>query len=301
MKIVIPGGSGLIGSLLAPLLKENGHTVIITSRTPEKIKSRFENIEIVKWDPYASQPDERPFRKADAVINLSGYSIASGRWTEKRKKLIYDSRIVSTRSIVQIFEKLDKKPQVFIAGSAVGYYGDRGDELLHEDSSPGDDFAARVCYDLEQEAAKAEEQGIRTVMVRTGVVLSKSGGALPKMVLPFKLGLGGRLGSGKQWFPWIHEKDLAQLFLFFLKNPEISGAANGVSPGIVTNKKFTQELIKLLKRPAFIPVPSIGLKIFFGEMSSVLLGSQKADAKKIIDAGFEFEFEEIGSSIKSLI
>ena len=301
MKVVIPGGSGLIGSILAPILFENGHAPIITSRSPDNIRDKFKNIEIVRWDPYSPQLDVKQFEGAEAVINLSGYPIASGRWTKKRRKLIYNSRIVTTQKIVQIFHKLDKKPQVFIAGSAVGYYGDRGDELLDETCSPGNDFAAKVCYDLEQEAIKAEELGTRVVRIRTGVVLSKSGGALVKIVLPFKLGLGGRLGSGRQWFPWIHEDDLAQLFLFCLENQEISGAVNGVSPGIVTNKEFTKELGSVLNRPALFPVPAAGLKLLFGEMSSILLGSQRAEPKKIIKAGFEFEYENIEDALKNCI
>ncbi len=301
MRIIIPGGSGLIGSALVPLLAANGHTPVITSRTPEKNCSNFKDIEAVKWDPYSSELDIKPFENSDAVINLSGYPIASGRWTKKRRKLIYNSRIVTTKKIVQIFEKLDKKPQVFIASSAVGYYGDRGDELLDEDCSPGDDFAAKVCYDLELEADKAEILGIRVVRIRTGVVLSKLGGALPKIILPFKLGLGGRLGNGSQWFPWIHESDLARLFLYCMKNPEISGAVNGISPGIVTNKEFTRELARVLRRPAIFPVPAFTLKLLFGEMSSVLLGSQRADANKIIEAEFEFEFNEIENALKALI
>lgn len=294
MKVIIPGGSGLIGSSLARLLISKGHVPVIVSRSKVNKNS---NIKTAEWNPYSEELDTKPFEDADAVINLSGYPIAAGRWTKKRRKLIYDSRIITTKKLVSIFEQLDKKPQIFIAGSAVGYYGDRGDEVLDEKSSPGNDFAARVCNDLEQEAVKAEKLGIRTVRIRTGVVLSKSGGALAKMLLPFKMGLGGRLGSGSQYFPWIHETDLVKIFLYCLENTKIGGAVNGVSPGIVTNKEFTRELGKALKRPAVFPVPAAGLKLILGEMSSVLLGSQRAEAKKIIEAGFKFEFENIEDAL----
>ena len=294
MKVIIPGGSGLIGSSLARLLISKGYVPVIVSRSKVNINS---NIETAEWNPYSEELDTKPFEDTDAVINLSGYPIAAGRWTKKRRKLIYDSRIITTKKLVSIFEQLDKKPQIFIAGSAVGYYGDRGDEVLDEKSSPGNDFAARVCNDLEQEAVKAEKLGIRTVRIRTGVVLSKSGGALAKMLLPFKMGLGGRLGSGSQYFPWIHETDLVKIFLYCLENTKIGGAVNGVSPGIVTNKEFTRELGKALKRPAVFPVPAAGLKLILGEMSSVLLGSQRAEAKKIIEAGFKFEFENIEDAL----
>jgi len=297
MKTAILGGTGLIGTALTKVLQNNGHEALIISRQPLP----HTNIEYRVWNPEQGDADRALFAGIDAVVNLSGANISKGRWTKKRKQQILDSRVLTNRKIVQAFSRMDNTPRVFITGSAVGYYGPAGDKILDEASPPGHDFLASVCVGLEEQAFKARQYEIRTVALRTGVVLAAGGGALPKMVLPFKLGRGGRLASGRQWFPWIHIDDVARLILFVLENDALEGPINAVSPGIVTNRGFTKTLAGVLRRPAFFPVPEVALRVALGEMAQAVLASQRVEPAELLSAGYQFYYPQLKTALQDLL
>jgi uncharacterized protein len=300
MKVLITGATGLIGRSLCGQLSEGGHTVVALSRSPETTKG-LAAAELHKWDPKSNQFPDRALIGIDAVVHLAGEPIVARRWTEEQKKRIRDSRVLTTRALVDALRSLDRKPGVFVCGSAVGFYGDRGDELLEESASAGSGFLSDVCREWESEAARASELGIRTVQVRTGVVLSAEGGALPKMLTPFKLGVGGRLGSGKQWFPWIHIKDIIGIFRHAVITSSLEGPINGVAPQPVTNAEFTRQLARVLHRPAFLPVPELALRALMGEMAEALLGSQRAIPKAALESKYEFYYTSLTSALANLL
>jgi len=232
------------------------------------------------------------------MVHLAGEPIAQ-RWTEAAKKRIYDSRVEGTRRLVNALKAQSDRPGVLVCASAVGIYGSRGDEILTETSAPGTGFLPRLAEDWEQAARTAEALGIRVISLRLGVVLGH-GGALAKLLLPFRLGVGGRLGSGRQWMSWIHIDDLVNLIVFALSNVTLSGAVNAVAPHPVTNAEFTRELARALHRPAIFPVPGFALKLLFGEMASMLLGGQRAIPQAALAAGFQFRYSELGSALAAL-
>ncbi len=301
MVIAIAGGTGFIGSYIAESLYKKGYKVLISSRNPKKVSEKFGKFEIFKWN---SESDDFPsdvIKASDIVINLVGENI-SQRWTERVKEKLRSSRINSTRKIVEAFSAVNTSGKVFISASAVGIYGNRGDELLDEGSSFGDDFLAKLCVDWENEAMKAEKYGARVVILRIGIVLGKSGGFLAKLEPLFKLGLGGKISDGKAWISWIHIDDLARIIEFAIENENVKGAYNAVAPEPVTNEDFTKTFAKVLKRPAILPVPKFGLKILFGkELTEVALtASQRVKPTKLIESGFIFQYEDIESALKSL-
>ena len=300
MKVAVPGATGLIGRMLASELVGRGHHPVVLTRNPEDVSGALAGFEARKWSP-SSGPDPEAFAGTDAVVNLAGEPIVSGRWTDEKKRRIRDSRVTGNAAIVSSLSELDRRPEVFVAGSALGYYGDRGDDLLEEDEAGGEDFLASVCRDLEEEAAKAEQLGVRVVSMRTGVVLSSRGGALSKMLPPFRLGLGGRIGSGRQWFSWIHEKDIVGAIIFFLENGSIEGAVNAVPPGAVRNAHFTRALGSTLGRPAFIPIPPLALRVLYGEMANVLTYSIRAVPSRLRAAGYDFEYDDIGEALEECL
>jgi len=254
----------------------------------------------VSWDPAAPITPES-VSGFDAVIHLAGESIV-GRWTDGKKKKIRDSRVIGTRNLSQALAQTSIKPRVFVCGSAIGYYGDRGEELLREDSAPGTGFLADVCREWEAATKPAIDAEIRTVQMRTGVVLSPKGGALGKMLTPFKLGVGGRLGDGHQWMSWIDVQDLVGAIHHVLKNDMLQGPVNMVAPKPVTNEEFTQTLASVLSRRAMLPVPVLAIKAAFGEMGeSVLLGSQRVEPVQLIGSGYPFRFSELRESLKNTL
>jgi uncharacterized protein (TIGR01777 family) len=276
MKIVITGGSGFIGRAIAEHLRAQDHTVSAVSlRTP---------------------PAPEAFAGCDAVVHLAGEPVAQ-RWTSAAKERIMNSRVQGTRTLVAALRQ--EPPAVLVSASAIGYYGSCGDEILTEDSPPGSDFLGQVAVAWEQEARAAEEFGVRVVTPRIGVVLGRGEGALPKMALPFRFGLGGRLGDGKQWTSWIHLDDLIALVEFSIATT-LQGAVNAVAPNPVTNAVFTQDLAAALHRPAIFPVPPIALKLLLGEMSQVLLASQRVIPKAALHAGFHFRFGDIGDALRQI-
>jgi uncharacterized protein len=300
MKILVIGATGLIGRSLCRALTGDGNIVSAVSRSSAKSPG-LAVAEVHQWDTQAGPLSQAALDGVDAVVNLAGEPIDARRWSDHQKKLIRDSRVVTTRNLVEGMRSMDRKPAVFVGGSAVGFYGDRGDELLDESSSAGRGFMSEVCVEWEHEAARAAELGIRVVQIRTGVVLSTEGGALKKMIAPFKLGVGGPLGSGKQWFPWIHVTDIAGIFRHAIVTPTLAGPVNGVAPEPVTNADFTRELGRALGRPAFLPVPEVALRVLMGEMSSVLFGSHRVAPKLALGSGYEFDYPTLSAALANLV
>jgi uncharacterized protein (TIGR01777 family) len=297
VNITISGASGLIGRRLLKVLAKDGHSLTAFSRHAGT--NMPPGVRLAVWDAAKGDPPADGLRDADAVIHLAGAPVAQ-RWNAKVKQEIRDSRVVGTRNLVQGLAKLARKPPVLICGCAIGYYGSRGDEVLAESSAPGSDFLAKLCVDWEKEAQAAETLGMRVVCVRTGIVLDSRGGALPRMLTPFKMGVGGKLGSGKHWMSWIHRDDLAGLFQFALANP-VSGVFNGVAPNPVTNADFTRTLAAAVHRPAIFPVPSFALHLLFGEMGDFLLASQRVAPKAADAAGFKFRFPELAGALSDVL
>jgi len=251
------------------------------------------------WDPARAEPAADNLKDADAVIHLAGEPVAQ-RWTEESKQRIRESRVAGTRNLVAAIAKLDRRPAVLVCASAVGYYGSRGDEELTESSAPGSGFLADVCRDWEKEAAEAEPLGVRVAAIRTGIVLDPRGGALARILPPFRFGAGGRLGSGRQWMPWIHIDDLVDLFRFAAEKP-VHGPLNGAAPNPVVNADFTRALAQALRRPAIFPVPEFVLHAIYGEMADVLFASQRVVPREAEAAGFRFRFPELGAALKDLL
>ena len=297
MKILISGSSGLIGSAAATALKSDGHDVVHLVR-PGKPPNPGD----VQWDPMRATVDVAALEGVEVVIHLSGAGIADGRWTEERKQLLRSSRIDTTRVLVDSLSRLKQKPRVLIVASAIGYYGNRGDEILTESSTTGTDFLALVCRDWEAEASRAAARGIRTVMLRTGVVLSGKGGALPKMLPLFKLGLGGRLGSGQQWMSWIAIEDVVGIIRNAIANEQVRGPVNVVAPNPVRNEEFTRLLAAMLHRPAIFPAPAFMLRLAMGEMAdALLLSSDRVKPERILAAGYKFRFEILEPALRAAV
>ena len=255
-------------------------------------------VKLTVWDP-KNLPRTASIEEADAVIHLSGEPVAQ-RWTAEAKRRIRDSRVGSTERLVEAISKLARRPACLVCASAVGYYGSRGDEILEESSPPGNGFLPEVCAAWEKAAEEAADLGVRVVSIRIGMVLDKRGGALGRLLAPFRAGVGGRLGSGRQWMSWIHVGDLAELFRFVIDRP-LKGALNGVAPFPVSNAEFTQELARALKRPALLPVPEFALKALLGDMAEIVLASQRVVPRAAEGAGFRFRFPQLGPALGDLL
>ena len=288
MKIAISGGTGLIGSALATDLTARGHRVVVLSRDPSRAQGLPSGVATAQWDAASAASAAAALAGADAVVQLAGANIGAGRWTAERKRLIRDSRVRSSRAIAEALAE-DGMPRVLVQGSAVGYYGARGDERLEEDAGPGDDFLGRTCQAWEAASEPAVAAGVRRAIARTGVVLALDGGALPRMALPFKLFVGGPAGSGRQYLPWIHLDDEVAALRFLIETPNASGPFNLSAPSPVTNREFSRALGKVLGRPAFMPAPAFALRLALGEMATLVLDGQRAVPTRLLEAGFEFE------------
>ncbi len=290
MRVVVTGASGTIGGALAGALRDRGDDVAGITRAP---RAHGGDIDWRSWDDLPAAIAE-----ADAVVHLAGAGVADKRWSAGRKRELRDSRIDTARRIVAAIQATAGKPAVLVAGSAVGIYGSRGDELLTEASAPGDDFLARLCVDWE---AAAQGAGVRTVTLRTGVVLAREGGALAKLLPPFKLGAGGPIGRGRQYMPWIHRDDIVGLILHAIDSPSLDGPLNGVAPAPVTNAAFGKALGAALRRPALMPTPPIALRLLLGERAGVLTASQRVSADRARESGYAFRHAEIGGALRDLV
>jgi uncharacterized protein (TIGR01777 family) len=299
MNILVTGATGLIGRALCSCLASEGHRIVALTRSSNRL-SDVPQLVFKRWDPMSGPPGAEALDGVEAIVHLAGEPIVARRWTDTQKKLIRDSRVVSTRHLVEAIRSMKPKPQVFVCGSAVGFYGERGDEQLEEDSRPGRGFLSDVCVEWEREAVGAAEE-VRSVQVRTGVVLSSEGGALEKMITPFKLGVGGPLGSGRQWFPWIHIRDIVGVFRHALITASLRGPVNGVAPEPATNAEFTRALGRALHRPAFIPVPEFAMRALMGEMADVLFVSQRVVPTAALASGYEFHYSLLTKALENLL
>lgn len=293
MRVLITGASGLLGKALQKSFAEKGYEMLLASRQEPKDEQH------IQWDLENGFAEPERLEGIDAVVHLAGENVAGFRWNDEKKKAIRDSRVLGTRSVVEAISKLNKKPKVLVAASAIGFYGERGDEEVTESSTAGDNFLAEVGKAWESESRRAEDAGIRTVLLRTGIVLSKEGGALATMLTPFKLGVGGVVGSGKQWMSWISLDDEMAIINFAIENENLRGAVNAVSPNPVTNEEFTKTLGEILYRPTFLPLPEFAVSMLFGEMGdALLLASTKVLPKRLEDAGFEFKYPELKAALE---
>jgi len=307
MKVVIAGGTGFLGGTLAWAWAEEGHDIRVLTRSVPAGQSQHESgtgkpgITRVGWSPDGTAGTlAGELDGATAVINLAGESVAGGRWNPARKQALRDSRILPTRTIVAALNATQAAPAVFINGSAVGIYGNRGDEPLTEESTPGDDFLARLCVEWEAEAQRVTRPGIRPVLLRTGIVLEKNGGALPQMMLPFRLFAGGPLAGGRQYMPWVHRHDWVEMVRWIVDTPAVSGPVNVTAPHPVTNAEFARSLGRALHRPALMPAPRFALKIVLGEMADAALASQRAFPKRAQSAGYHFRYPEIDIAFRGI-
>lgn len=295
MKVIVTGGAGFIGAELIARLIARGHQVVVLNHRPPVQPS----VEYHHVDLGGEELLLRLIEGADGIIHLAGQNIF-GRWSESVKKAIYDSRILSTRSLVSTIGKLDRRPSVLISASAVGIYGDRGEEELTESSAPGNDFLARVCLDWESESRKAESLGVRTVQVRTAPVLGR-GGLLKKILPVFRIGFGGRLGSGRQWFPWVHMQDIVGVYVQALEDQNLSGPFNACSPNQVRNVEFTKTLGAVLHRPTIVPAPQWGLRIVFNGLADAILSSQKVQPKRLIESNYKFQMPDLRQALEEVL
>ena len=290
-KVIVAGANGLIGNALVRALRARGDEVVPLVRKPGAGEAG--------WDGRTVAPSV--VEGADAVVNLAGANVAGKRWSPEYKQLILESRTLSTRALVEAIRGATRRPRVLLNASAVGYYGGRGDEVLDESAAPGSDFLAGVCQAWEQEARGVESLAVRSVQARTGVVVSRTGGALEKMLPPFKAFVGGPIGSGKQWMPWIHLEDEVAALLYCLDHDSLRGPVNLAAPGTVTMKDFARALGKALHRPSWAPVPAGPLKLLLGEFAEVLTEGQRAVPKKLLDAGFRFKHAEVLEALQDAV
>lgn len=301
-EIILTGGSGLLGTQLTKTLVDNNYRVSIITRdvNSAKEKNPFAS-KYILWDYQDYEKLRKELEGKHAVIHLAGANLYGKRWTKNYKKILYDSRIETTKNLVNVMRTLNEKPAVFICASGINYYGNSGDKILTEDCDSGNDFLAKLTLDWENEAGKIESFGIRQVLIRNGIVLSKEGGAL-KVILPiFKSFIGGPLGNGRQWFPWIHIEDTVNIFKFAIENENIKGPVNAVSPNPVRMNEFTKTLGKVLSRPSVFKVPNLTLRIVLGEFGKYITVSLRATPQKLLDNGFEFQNPNLQTALENLI
>lgn len=310
MRVIITGGTGLIGSALTQDLAKDGHEVIILTRHPSQTHNFQGNVRLVQWDGRSAKGWSTLADGADAIVNLAGESIAGDsllavflrRWTPDYLKRVLDSRVNAGKAVVEAIQAAQVKPKVLVQASAVGYYGDRGDEILTEISHPGDDALAVICKQWEASTQPVEQMGVRRVVIRTGgMAISKRGGTFPYMMLPFKLFVGGPLGSGNNWFSWIHMQDEIGAIRFLMDNPAARGAFNLSAPQNVTNREFSRTLGRVMRRPSFFPLPAFVLHLILGEKASILLCSQKQVPEGLQKLGYKFKFSNVEVALRDLL
>ena len=295
MRILVSGSHGLVGKALINSLTSDGHEIV------RLVRGQPSGAHEVEWHPNEQRLDAAALEGLDAVVHLAGESIASGRWTDEKKRAIRDSRVKGTTVLSEALARLSRPPAVFVSASAIGYYGDRDDELLTEKSAPGDDFLANVCVEWENATIPAIEKGIRTVHARFGVILDANEGALGKMLTPFRMGIGGRIGDGKQWMSWIDIDDVVNGLKFLIEG-SVTGPVNFVAPNPVTNAEFTKTLGRVLSKPTIFPIPAFGARLAFGEMGdALLLSSQRVEPSVLRQNGFSFGYPTLESALRHIL
>lgn len=301
MKVLVTGATGLVGTALVQELRRDGHLVCRLLRKKDEDEQHAKEDCDLDWDP-RSDAFGASAQDADAVVNLAGASISDGRWSEDRKEALRSSRLETTQALVASIEKMHPRPKVLVSASAIGYYGDRGDEILTEESPPRKDFLSRLAETWEAEAMKAQAFGVRVVRVRFGIILAKQGGALPQMMLPFKIGAGGKLGSGSQWMSWVALEDVVRIIRFAIETPAVHGAINVTAPHPVTNTEFTKVLARAMHRPAFFTVPPFALRALLGEMAdALLLSSQRVLPQALEQLGYLFAYPDLKSALAAIL
>jgi hypothetical protein len=300
MRVIIPGGTGLIGRPLADRLVKDGHEVVVLSRDPARVAGLPAKVTLAAWDGRTAAGWGHLADGAGAIVNLAGAGLSEGRWTEARKAAIRDSRVQAGQAVVEAVRAAAKRPGVLIQSSAVGFYGPRGDELVTEEAPGGQDFLAQVCRDWEAATAEVEALGSRRCVVRTGVVLSGAGGALPRMAMPFRFFAGGRVGNGRQWLSWIHMADAVGGIRHLIQVPDAGGVFNLTAPYPLTSADFARALGKAMGRPSLLPVPGFALKLAFGEMSTVLLNGQRALPQRLEQVGYMFQFAHASTALADI-
>jgi uncharacterized protein len=305
MRVFVTGATGLVGTRLVHQLRQRNDEVVALTRRPAVAREKLAGCTIVEGDPMQPGPWMDAVDRCDAVINLAGENIFARRWNDEFKALLRDSRVKSTEHVVQALAKSPQtasgQPKVLVNASAIGWYGPQGDQELDEAAPPGNDTLARLCVDWERAARAAEQHGVRVAIVRVGVVLDKSGGALAQMLLPFKLGIGGRIGNGRQWMSWIHHADLIGVLLLAMDEPLAKGPLNGTAPNPVTNQVFTKALGRALHRPTVLPVPSLMLRLRFGQVVEILTTGQRVVPKAAQALGYSFSFADIDSALRDVL
>jgi len=306
MRVIITGGTGLIGRKLAASLADDYHEVIVLSRHPEHTHDLPPRVRVVGWDARTEQGWGHLADGADAIVNLAGESIAGtrlipSRWTESCKQRIIQSRVNAAEAVVQAVRSAATRPHVVIQASAVGYYGLSGDKVIPESHQPGDDFLAHVCVQWENASAPLDDLGVRRAVIRIGLVLSGEGGVLPKLMLPFHLFVGGTLGTGRQWYPWIHIDDVIKAIRFLIARQDASGSYNLTASNPLTNRDFSRVLGRVMNRPALIPVPPFAFQLTLGEMATIILDGQRAIPQKLTEMGFDFQFPEADAALRNLL
>jgi len=300
MCVIITGGTGLIGRALAADLAADGKQVIVLSRAPERATALPPGVRAVPWDAHTAEGWGALADGCDAIVNLAGQNLI-GYWTAERKRRIRQSRLDAGRAVTAAVEQADVKPRVVVQASGVGYYGPHGDEEILEDAPPGEDFLARTAVAWEDATAAVEALGVRRAIIRSGLVLSTGGGALPLITLPFRFFVGGPLGGGRQWFPWVHLADAVRAIHFLIEDQAASGPFNLVAPGALTNASFSRVLGRTMRRPSFIPIPAFALRLLLGEMSTLALVGQRAVPRRLSDLGFTFRFPDAEAALRDLL
>jgi hypothetical protein len=301
MRVVITGGSGLIGSALAREMGSSGHEVVVLTRDPSGVGTLPPGTRAVQWDGKTARGWGSLLDENTAIVHLAGDAIAEGRWTDEKKRRIRQSRVESGQAVMAALQEAKSRPRVLLQGSAVGYYGACGDEVVEESHPAGKDFLAQVCIEWEASTAGAEALGVRRPVLRTGIVLSDQGGALPRMALPFRLMAGGPLGNGRQWFPWIHMADEVGAIRFLIEREDAAGPFNLSAPDPLTSRDFGRALGRVLMRPSFAPAPGFALRLLLGEMADALLHGQRAVPRRLLDLGYVFRYREAVEALRNLL
>jgi uncharacterized protein (TIGR01777 family) len=299
MRFLVTGATGFLGRPLCERLRDRGHDVVVVSRNASRAGHSLPFAKVHTWQPQAGPPPTAALDGCDGIVNLMGESV-QGRWNAQKMTAIRNSRVLGTQNLVAGLAAMSSPPKVLVSASAIGFYGDRGDETLNEDSPAGPQRFGSVCTDWEAAAMQARELGVRVAVVRTGIALDPAGGALQRMLLPARLGLGGPLGSGRQWWSWIHREDVVGIYLFALES-SASGALAGSSPQPVRQKDFARTLGRVLRRPAFLPVPAFVLKLLLGEFSFELLSSKRIAPKRLLDQGYRFRHPDLEPALRDLL